>query len=56
MFILGLIETIDQLAVANSVCWHGHVSRKEGGHVLRRVFDFEVEGQREAEEDVEEAG
>ena len=28
MFIQGLIETIDQLAMANSVCWHGHVLRR----------------------------
>ena len=25
MFMLGLNETIDQLAMANSVCWYGHV-------------------------------
>ena len=37
MFMLGLNETIDQLAMANSVCWYGHV--------LRRALDFEVEGQ-----------
>ena len=36
MFMLGLNE--DKLAVANSVRWYGHV--------LRRAFDFEVEGQR----------
>ena len=27
MFILGLSETIDQLAMTNSVCWYGHVLR-----------------------------
>ena len=32
-FMLRLNETIDQLAMANSVCWHGHVLRKEDGHV-----------------------
>ena len=32
--------------MANSVCWHGHVLRREYGHVLRRALDFEVEGQR----------
>ena len=36
MFMLGLNETIDQLAMANSVHWHGHVLRREDGHVLRR--------------------
>ena len=27
MLLLGMNETIDQLAVANSVCWYGHVLR-----------------------------
>ena len=43
---LGLNEIIDQLAMANSVRWYGHVLRREDGHVLRRTLDFEVEGQR----------
>ena len=43
---LGLDETIDQLAMTSSVHWYGHVLRREDGHILRRVFDFEVEGQR----------
>ena len=43
---LDLNETIDQLAMANSVRWYGHVLRREDGHVLRRALDFEVEGQR----------
>ena len=46
MFMLGLNETIDQLAMANSVHWHCHVLRREDGHVLRRALDFEVEGQK----------
>ena len=33
MFIQGLKETIDQLAMSNSVCWNGHVLRREDGHV-----------------------
>ena len=53
MFILGLSEAIDHLAMANSVHWYGHVLRREDGHVLRRedghvlrrALDFEVEGQ-----------
>ena len=45
MFMLGLKETIDQLAMANSVRWYGHVLRREDGHVVRRALDFEVEGQ-----------
>ena len=32
--------------MANSVCWHGQVFRREDGHVLRRAFDLEVEFQR----------
>ena len=43
---LGLNETIDQLAMANSARWYGHLSRKKDGHVLRRALDFEIEGQR----------
>ena len=42
MFTLGLKETIDQLAMANNVCWHGHVLWREDDHALY----FEVEGQR----------
>ena len=30
-FTLGLKETIDQLAMANSVRWYGHVLRREDG-------------------------
>ena len=43
---LGLNETIDQLAMANRVRWYGHVMRREDGHVLRRALDFQAEGQR----------
>ena len=39
-FMLSLNETIDQLAMAHRVCRHGHVLRREGGHVLSRAFDF----------------
>ena len=39
-----VLPTIDQLAMANSVLWYGHVLRREDGHVLRMAFDFEVEG------------
>ena len=45
MIMLGLNETMDQLAMANNVHWYGHVLRREDGHVLRRALDFEVEGQ-----------
>ena len=46
MLMLGLNETIDQLAMENSFRWYGHVLRREHGHVLGRALDFEVEGQR----------
>ena len=46
MFMLGLNKTIDQLVMANSVHWYGHLLRRADGHILRRVLDFEVEGQR----------
>ena len=36
--------------MANSVRYYGHVFRREDFHVLRRALDFEVEGQRKAEE------
>ena len=42
---LGLSETIDQLVMANSVCWYDHVLRREDGHFFGRVLDFEVKGQ-----------
>ena len=45
MFMLGLKETIDQLAMVKSVCWNGHVLRREDSHILRRSLDLEVEGQ-----------
>ena len=43
---LSLNETLDQLAMANSVCWYGHVLRREDGHVLGWALYFEVVGQR----------
>ena len=43
---LGLNETIDQFAMENSVCWYGHVLRREDGHILRRALDFVVVSKR----------
>ena len=43
---LDLYETIGKLAMANSVLWYGHVLRREDSHFLRRVLDFQFEGQR----------
>ena len=44
--ILGLKETIDQLATANGVRWYGHVLRRDDDSVLRVALDFEVSGKR----------
>ena len=44
MLMLGFTETMDQLAMANSL--YDHVLWREDSHVLRRASDFEVEGQR----------
>ena len=44
---LGLNETIDQLAMTSSVSWNGKVLRREDGNVLRRALDLEAQGQRE---------
>ena len=45
MLMLGSNEIMDQLAMADSVCWDRHVLRREDGHVMRRALEFEVEGQ-----------
>ena len=37
---------MDQLVMANSVHWYGHVLRREDGHVLRMALDFELETKR----------
>ena len=48
MFMVVLNETKDQLAMANSVCWYGHVLRREDGYILRRALNFrlKVKGRR----------
>ena len=33
MLMLGLIEAMDQLAMANTVSWCGHVLKREDRHV-----------------------
>ena len=32
--------------MANRVRWYGHVLRRDSGHVLRKVLEFEVKGKR----------
>ena len=42
---LGLNETIDQLAMESSVHWYGHVMRRKDGHGLRKASYFEAKSQ-----------
>ena len=46
MFMLAFVVTMDLLAMASGVHWYSHVLRREVDHILRRAFDFDVEGQR----------
>ena len=46
MRMLYLNETMDQLAKANSVRWHGHVLRKDKNILPRMVLDLNVKGTR----------
>ena len=41
---LGLNESMGQLAMANSFCWYGHVFKVDS-HVLKRTLNIEVEGE-----------
>ena len=43
---LGLKETVVQMAKANGVRWYGHMLRRDDGHVWRKVLEFEVKGKR----------
>ena len=42
MFMLGLSEAMDQLAMASSVRWYGHVLMREDCHIFRRALNVEV--------------
>ena len=46
---LGLNETIVELAVANSVRWYSYVLSREDGHVLSMALGIGVEVQRQKE-------
>ena len=46
MLTLGLIETIDKLAMANSVHWCGLELGKKDGHVLQMEFRMKVKGRK----------
>ena len=53
---LGLSGTIDQLAMANGVRWHGSVEEEGVDDVQRRALWFVVEGGGVAENGVEKCG
>ena len=42
---LGLNEALYQMAMANSVCWHGYMLWIEDGQVFISALEFEVVGQ-----------
>ena len=44
MEMLGLKETLVEIAKANGVRWYGHVLRRDHGRVLRKALEFEVKG------------
>ena len=46
VLMLGLNESIDNLAMAYRVHWYCDVFRRKDGHALRMAIDYEVEGQR----------
>ena len=45
MEMLGLKETVGQMAKTNGVRWYGHVLRRDD-HVLRKALESEVKGKR----------
>ena len=46
MEMLGLKETVVQMAKVNGVRWYGYVLRRDHGHFLRKALEFEVKGKR----------
>ena len=44
MKLLGLKETVVQMAKANGLRWYGHVLRRGDGHALKKPLEFEVKG------------
>ena len=46
LLMLDLYETIDQLAISNSVHWCGYMLRREEGHAMKTALDYEVKGRR----------
>ena len=46
MEMLGLKETVVQMAKANGVRRYRHLLSRDDGHVLRKALQFEVKGKR----------
>ena len=46
MEMLGLKETVVQMAKVNGVRWYGYVLRRDDGYGLRKALDFEVKGKK----------
>ena len=46
MEMLGLKETVVQMAKANGMRWYGHVLRRDDWHVLRKALESEEKGKR----------
>ena len=44
--ILGLNETIDQIAVASNMCWYGNMLWRSDDHVVRSAMRLQIESQR----------
>ena len=43
---LGLKETVVQMAKVEGVRWYGHVLRRDDGDVWRKALEFEVKDKR----------
>ena len=43
---LGLKETLDRMAQANGVKWHGHVIRRDDNNILKKAMMLEVNEKR----------
>ena len=46
MELFGLKETLNRMAKANGVKWHGHVIRRDDDNILKKAMMLKVNGQR----------
>ena len=46
MEMLGLKETVVQMAWANGVIWYGHVLRRDDGYLVNKALELEVKPKR----------